>query len=75
MASISFKFRPIYWWAKHWRILGSSLLPGESWHTSTWGEFFGVAVAALLLASLSWYSIESPVLRAKERLMRAVDLN
>jgi peptidoglycan/LPS O-acetylase OafA/YrhL len=53
---------------------GRQLAPGESWHTSTWGEFFGVAVGALLLASLSWYSIESPILRAKERLMRSVDL-
>jgi peptidoglycan/LPS O-acetylase OafA/YrhL len=52
---------------------GKHLVAGWSWHTVTWGGFVAVGVVAVSLASLSWYALERPWLRAKDRFTTSLD--
>jgi len=52
---------------------GKRLVTGESWHAATWLGFGAVGVCTVALASLSWYVLERPFLRAKNRFIRSVE--
>lgn len=47
--------------------LGRHLFVEEGWHTTSWGAFGLVCIVTVLFATVSWYFLERPILKLKNK--------